>query len=281
MAEELIAALDNPRGAFHLQGAAECRKILLNRGFDAPRWGAVAHGFATLMMLNPQKRQTGGNAQLPPPRNASGAAWCGPGCRQETELCCGLKVVKIFLECHVFPLEILVAGNSGSPFASPLVPPYLSRLPVWPSFDSSGHHAACSRAGVLGSRGYALESAAARVCREAGGRVSTNIFLRKRALDTVQADVRKLEVVVTASLSSEVQFAIDTTLVSPLRGDRNRTDVLTWMAQPSTRPGDRTNPELCVRHSRARLVVLAAEVGGRWYEDASSSNSLRLRRPRV
>ena len=32
------------RGAFHLQGAAECREILLDRGFDAPRWGAVAHG---------------------------------------------------------------------------------------------------------------------------------------------------------------------------------------------------------------------------------------------
>ena len=35
--------------------------------------------------------------------------------------------------------------------------------------DSRGHHrAACSVAGVLGRRGFALESAAARVCREAG-----------------------------------------------------------------------------------------------------------------
>ena len=44
--------------------------------------------------------------------------------------------------------------------------------------DVLGHHrAACSRAGVLGSRGFSLESAAARVCREAGARVSTNLSM--------------------------------------------------------------------------------------------------------
>ena len=45
--------------------------------------------------------------------------------------------------------------------------------------DSSGHHrAACANVGVLGRRGFALESAAARVCREAGGRVSVNQYVR-------------------------------------------------------------------------------------------------------
>ena len=45
--------------------------------------------------------------------------------------------------------------------------------------DSSGHHrAACTNVGVLGRRGFALESAAARVCREAGGRVSVNQYVR-------------------------------------------------------------------------------------------------------
>ena len=40
--------------------------------------------------------------------------------------------------------------------------------------DSSGHHrAACAQAGVLGRRGFAVESVAARICRGAGGRVST------------------------------------------------------------------------------------------------------------
>ena len=44
----------------------------------------------------------------------------------------------------------------------------------------SHHRARCSRAGVLGRRGFALESAVARVCREAGARVSVNVFLRAR-----------------------------------------------------------------------------------------------------
>ena len=42
-------------------------------------------------------------------------------------------------------------------------------LPV----DSRGHHrAVCARSGVLGGRGWAVENAAARICREAGGRVT-------------------------------------------------------------------------------------------------------------
>ena len=45
--------------------------------------------------------------------------------------------------------------------------------------DSFGHHrAACANVGVLGRRGFALESAAARVCREAGARVSVNQLVR-------------------------------------------------------------------------------------------------------
>ena len=45
--------------------------------------------------------------------------------------------------------------------------------------DSLGHHrAACARAGVLGKRRWALESVAARICREEGGRVTTNVLVR-------------------------------------------------------------------------------------------------------
>ena len=47
--------------------------------------------------------------------------------------------------------------------------------------DSCGHHrAACARSGVLGRRGFAVESAAARVCREGGARVTTNKIPRSR-----------------------------------------------------------------------------------------------------
>ena len=68
--------------------------------------------------------------------------------------------------------------------------------------DALGHHrAACATAGVLGRRGWALESAAARVCREGGARVRTNVFVRD--MDLAQhdhADGRRLEVVADGPL---------------------------------------------------------------------------------
>ena len=63
--------------------------------------------------------------------------------------------------------------------------------------DSLGHHrASCSRAGVLGRRGFAVESAGARICREAGGRVTTNVMMRDLDLPVPHAsDQRRLEIV--------------------------------------------------------------------------------------
>ena len=88
--------------------------------------------------------------------------------------------------------------------------------------DVLGHHrAACSTSGVLGRRGFALESAAARICREAGARVSTNIFVRDLDLAPLGGvDGRRLEVVAEGlPVFHGAQLAIDTTLVSPLRAD--------------------------------------------------------------
>ena len=90
------------------------------------------------------------------------------------------------------------------------------------SIDSFGHHrAACSRTGVLGRRGFAVESVAARVCREAGGCVATNMFVRNMDLGVPRAaHSRRLEVVVDGlPLFGGVQLAVDTTLVSALKGD--------------------------------------------------------------
>ena len=84
---------------------------------------------------------------------------------------------------------------------------------------------ACARMGVLGRRGFALETAAARVCREAGGRVMTNTLVRD--MDLAQGannktDGLRLEVVVDGlSLFQGAQLAIDTTVVSALRARRN------------------------------------------------------------
>ena len=64
------------------------------------------------------------------------------------------------------------------------------------------------------------------------------------------------------------QLAIDTTMVSPLHCDgsarRRVADVDGAALEAARRRKERTYPELAGDGGRARLVVLAAEVGGRW-----------------
>ena len=66
-----------------------------------------------------------------------------------------------------------------------------------------------------------MENVAARICREAGGRVTTNVLVRN--LDLVGPDIadnRRPEVVADGvPLFGGAQLAIDTTLVSALRAD--------------------------------------------------------------
>ena len=137
--------------------------------------------------------------------------------------------------------------------------------------DMYGHHrAACAEAGVLGRRGFPLEVAAAQVCREGGARVSTNVFVRDMDLAAFNAlDSRRLEVVADGlTLFGGAQLAIDTTLVSPLHRDgtarRRAAHVNGAALEVARRRKERTYPELAGDQGRARLVVLAAEVGGRW-----------------
>ena len=143
--------------------------------------------------------------------------------------------------------------------------------------DPSGHHrAACAQAGVLGRRGYALESAAARVCREASARVSTNVLVRDLDLLPLQrADARRLEVVADGlPLFHGAQIAVDKTLVSPLR--RNGTPHSRCAREDGAalrqarRRKEQVYPELSGAHGRARLVVLASEVGGRWSSETQT-----------
>ena len=85
-------------------------------------------------------------------------------------------------------------------------------------FDTFGdHRAACPRSGTLRSRGAALESAVARICREAGATVSTNVLLRDLNTDTKRTDDKRIEVIANGlPLWNGSQLAVDTTLVSPL-----------------------------------------------------------------
>ena len=115
------------------------------------------------------------------------------------------------------------------------------------------------------------------MCREAGARVTTNIMVRDLDLGVAQPalDGRRLEVVAEGlPLFGGVQLALDTTLVSPVRADgtarpgaAHRDGVALASAR---RLKERTYPELVGRGGRARLVVLAGEVGGRWSGETST-----------
>ena len=143
------------------------------------------------------------------------------------------------------------------------------------SNDPCGHHrAACAVSGVLGRRGFAVESAAARICREGGARVTTNRMIRDMDLGVPITDGRRVEVVADGlPLFGGVQLAIDTTLVSTLHcdGSTRRGAAHTeshWLLQEGVKKG--TYPEFVGPRSRARLVVLAGEVGGRWSPETRS-----------
>ena len=123
---------------------------------------------------------------------------------------------------------------------------------------------------MLGRRGFAVDSAAARICREGGGRVRTNVLVRDLDLGVMNhLDGRRLEVIADRlPLFGGVQLAVDTTLVSALRGDsmpRRGANQHAGVALREARARkERTYPELAREGGRARQVVLAGEVGGRW-----------------
>ena len=103
-----------------------------------------------------------------------------------------LSVVPSSPTAHL-PCAAALPRAAASPSLAPR-PSHFSHLPVW--LDLPGHHrAACPRAGVLGSRGFSVESAVARVCREAGARVSTNLCVRDLDQRVAPHDARRLEVV--------------------------------------------------------------------------------------
>ena len=98
---------------------------------------------------------------------------------------------------------------------------------------------------MLGRRGYALESVAARICREAGGRVRTNMFVRDMDLDVPVNDGRRLEVVVDGlPLHGGAQLAVDTTLVCALHADDHDEEQRARMGSRCGQPNARRSPHI-------------------------------------
>ena len=115
---------------------------------------------------------------------------------------------------------------------------------------------------------------AARICREAGARVVPNMLVRNMDLVVpVAGDARRLEVVADGlplgrgPTSSRHDFGVSSASDrNPRRGAATRDGVALSEAR---RDKERTYPELVGGGARARLVVLALEVGGRWSPEAT------------
>ena len=132
------------------------------------------------------------------------------------------------------------------------------QLPLVPAFcpcrrrlDAlGGHRASCPRSGLLRSRAVPLERAAARVCREAGATVATNVLLRDLNLVVVQRqDERRIEVIANGlPLWSGAQLAVDTTLVSALdsagQARRHQRSTAGAALRIARKAKERTYPEL-------------------------------------
>ena len=270
-----------------LQAAEDAARSLAATGWEPPTWAAIASGQ--------------NQAPAPPPAIAEGPLARGWQHKASAAAHARLRD-ELF---HTLPpaSQALVMSQSG-PFASRAFttipytndftyPSHLFRilllrrlrlpLPLFArtcrcrrTFDSLGdHRAACAQSGVLRSRGGPLERAAARVCREAGARVTTHTRLADLNIPHVQhLDDRRIEVIANGlALWGGAQLAVDTTLVSPLTraGEpRRRAGHFAAAALIDARKAkERAYPEL-LSNSRCRLVVLGIEVGGRWSEEAAS-----------
>ena len=107
-----------------------------------------------------------------------------------------------------------------------------------------------------------MENVAARICREAGGRVTTNVMVRD--LDMVGPhvdDARRLG----TGLFFLAQLAVDTTLVSARWTDGSARRFAAQQdglaAEAARQRNVRTYPGLVGPHRRVHFVVLALEVG--------------------
>ena len=183
----ITVALSRGEGGPHMEAAARCRGNLVELGFEAPEWGDLARGarpdFEPMANRIPASKhgwqqkasdvvENSFLAQsiwptLAPPEQALLRSQQGPMAGLPYT-CLPISPETTFQqqELRVLFLRRLWQPMPLSSFTCRCGRP----------LDSRGHHrAACPLAGVLGRRGFSLESAAARVCREAGGRVTTNV----------------------------------------------------------------------------------------------------------
>ena len=141
--------------------------------------------------------------------------------------------------------------------------------------DARGlHRAACPRSGRLKLRSGPMERMLARVCREAGARIRTNVLLRDMNVAVQARDERRIEILAHGlPCFGGAQLAVDATLRCALstsgapRPRSVREDGAALMDARADK--ERAYPELA-QSQRCRLIVLGLETGGRWSDETAA-----------
>ena len=134
--------------------------------------------------------------------------------------------------------------------------------------DSEGlHYTCCTRTGRIRRRAMPIERSVARICREAGATVRTNVLLRDMNIGVAADDGRQLEVLAQGlPCFAGAQLAIDVTLrssVTACGAPRARAAEENEATCIDARRDKEIKYNELVESNRCRLVVLALEVGGR------------------
>ena len=289
----MVRALSSAEEGRHLQAAESCRLQLLSLGgFVPPEWHAAAEARPRFLA------NVDGNEPGVPARGWQFEASAS---------------VENFFFLHSIvpcssPAQCALLRSQGGPFsglpftvfptsihqrfASVLFRVLLFRrlrLPLPLSsrtcrcgrpLDVLGHHrAACSTSGVLGRRGFALESAAARICREAGAvspptsSCGTWTWLLWVVLTVVALKWSQRG----CPFSTGLSWPLTQLWSLPCALMESHIANVPLLMVLLCKPPERTYPELSGTQGRARLVVLAAEVGGRWSEETRCFISLLAR----
>ena len=212
-------------------------------------------------------------------------AWCLlVACLLLACLVCFSSVSRVFLRCFLGVLgcswptlwnkpKLIIQNLPKSTFAEVEVASsslHCAFLPVWPA----------TRLFWPPERwGFAVESAAARVCPEAGARVSVIVRVQDMHLARPDAlDNRCLEIVADGLLLYQgAQLVVGTTLVSVLKRDgvpRQRSATNDGAALiAARRRKERVYLEFTGKLGRTRHMVLGGGVGGRWSEQCHESHN--------
>ena len=222
VATHIVEMLSNHPNTPCLEAAVQAAEGLdALPGFTPPSW----HEWGPGHLRGNQRRTSqeppaqGGNTRLPHIRSVSKTGSSRP-CPTPNEPWSGLKVA---LELE-FPLQCVrqVSRRGLTHPCSALFScgVFVSHSPhPNASAGVAVHSTLVATTGQL-ALGLAVESAAARVCREGGARVTTNVMVRDMDVVANPGDARRLEIVADGlPMFGRVQLAIDTTLVSALRCD--------------------------------------------------------------